>query len=92
MLIPKEGIRSLLLLALFAISVTITGCTARVGVGYRAYDPYYHDRHVWDDHEIEFYNQWSDETHRDRHRDFRKLNRDEQREYWEWRHKHGDKH
>ncbi|HXP86657.1 MAG TPA: hypothetical protein VN841_18145 [Bryobacteraceae bacterium] len=31
------------------------------------------------------------ETHRDPHRDFRKLNRDEQQEYWKWRHDRPDR-
>ena len=92
MLNSNRRFRPLLMAASLAAAVMITGCTARVGVGYRAYDPYYHDRHIWDDHEIEFYNRWSDETHRDRHRDFRKLKRNEQQEYWNWRHNHSDKH
>jgi hypothetical protein len=77
--------------AALALPVMLFGCAAHVGVGYR-YDPYYHDRHAWDDHEIVFYNQWTDETHRDRRRDFRKLKRHDQEEYWNWRHNHPDKH
>lgn len=91
MLDARYSIRSVLAVAALAASVMITGCAARVGVGYRANDPYYHDRHPWDDHEILFYNQWNDETHRDRHREFRKLKHSEQKEYWDWRHKHADK-
>lgn len=58
---------------------------------YRVYDPYYTDYHVWNNDEIAYYHRWSDETHRDRNRDFRKLSRDEQKEYWNWRHNHGDR-
>jgi len=59
---------------------------------YRVYDPYYTDYHVWNDEEIVYYQRWCNETHRDRNRDFRKLSRDEQKEYWTWRHNHGDRH
>ena len=54
------------------------------------HDSYYNDDHHWDRNEIVFYKQWSVETHRDPHRDFRKLSPEEQRGYWEWRHHHGD--
>jgi hypothetical protein len=63
------------------------GCAARVGVGYRAYDPYYRDYHVWVDPEPTYYHQWTVETHRP-NRDYRRLRRGEQREYWTWRHAH----
>jgi hypothetical protein len=43
---------------------------------------------VWDDHERVYYNQWVGEIHRDAHRDFRKLKKDEQKQYWDWRHQH----
>ncbi len=47
-----------LLSAVFAIALVtpaiITGCAARVGVGYRVYDPGYGDYHVWDDNEAGF--------------------------------------
>jgi hypothetical protein len=65
----------------------LNGCAGRVGVGYRAYDPYYRDYHVWVDPEPTYYHQWILETHR-RDRDYRRLRRGEQREYWRWRHDH----
>jgi hypothetical protein len=92
MLPVKRHLRALVMaacLAGLASPVIITSCAARVG--YRVHDPYYNDYHRWDDHETAYYNQWSVETHRDSHRDFRKLNRDEQKEYWTWRHNHPDK-
>ena len=89
----KQCLLHLVLMAAFlATPLLITGCSARVGVGYRVYDPYYRDYHVWDDGEVVYYNRWAGETHRDAHRDFRKLNRNEQKEYWNWRHSHSDKH
>jgi len=57
---------------------------------YRVYDPYYSDYHVWNNGEVVYYQQWSRENHRDEHRDFSKLKPDEQKEYWNWRHTHGD--
>jgi len=58
---------------------------------YRAYDPYYSDYHVWNQDEVIYYQQWCRETHRDAGRDFRKLPANEQKEYWTWRHGHGDR-
>jgi hypothetical protein len=77
---------SSLLLGAALISPLLTvGCAGNV----RVYDPYYHDYHRWDDHETVYYSQWETENHRD-HRDFRKRNKDEQKQYWDWRHSHGD--
>ena len=58
---------------------------------YRVYDPYYTDYHHWDRDEDAYYQRWADETHRDPHRDFRRLRPEEQKEYWTWRHNHGDR-
>ncbi len=77
---------SLLLGAALISPLIATGCAHR---GY--YDPYYHDYHRWDDHETVYYNQWATETHHE-HKDFRKLNKDEQKQYWDWRHNHDDHH
>ncbi len=57
---------------------------------YRVYDPYYTDYHEWNAGEVEYYHRWAEETHHDPHRDFRKLPPSEQKEYWTWRHNHGD--
>jgi len=81
-------IRSLLLGSTLATSLAGLGCEHHY---YRAYDPYYTDYHVWDRDEVVYYRRWSDETHRDWHRDFRRLRPEEQREYWTWRHNHGDR-
>ena len=75
-----------LLAAAMAAAVFATGCTVHAGY----YDPYYHDRHPWGG-EVTYYQQWETETHRD-HDDFNRRNKNEQKEYWEWRHKHDDHH
>jgi hypothetical protein len=76
----------LLSAALFS-PVVFTGCAARAS--YRVYDPAYEDYHAWDNHEGVYYQRWEFETHRD-HRELKKRNSDEQREYWTWRHNHPD--
>jgi hypothetical protein len=63
--------------------VFLTGCSAHAG--YRTYDPYYNDYHVWDDAEVGYYTHWEHETHRD-HRDFDKRSDAEKKEYYSWRH------
>ena len=78
---------SCFLAAALAASVLGLGCEHHY---YRVYDADYRDYHVWNDDERAYYERWSRENHRDEHRDFRKLSRDEQKEYWNWRHSHGD--
>ena len=88
----RQTLRAALVVLSLATPVMFTGCGASVGVGYRVRDPYYGDSHYWDDHERRYYGQWVIETHRGAHRDYRKLNHHEQKEYWEWRHHHEDRH
>ena len=83
----KNLVPSLLMMGALLLPVTITSCAVHAGVGYRVYDPYYEDYHVWGPGEAGYYNQWVIETHRP-HREFRRLNRNEQREYFNWRHSH----
>jgi hypothetical protein len=77
---------SLLLAAAFFVPAITTGCATR-----NYHDPYYNDYHRWDRGERGYYNQWVIETHRD-NRDFRRLKKDEQKQYWDWRHNHHDDH
>jgi len=81
----NRHLRSVCLVGCMALSVFTVGCAE-----HRYYDPYYHDYHVWSDAEIVYYRRWCVETHRDPNREFRRISRDEQREYWNWRHSHGD--
>ena len=74
---------------MLSASVIFTGCAGHVTVGYRAYDPYYTDYHVWGPPEFGFYNQWEVENHY-RHRDFKRRPESERRAYWTWRHAHPD--
>jgi protein-tyrosine phosphatase len=89
MSLGSRTLSSLLLGAAMVLSVAGVACAEHHV--YRVYDPYYTDYHVWNDEEIVYYHRWCDETRRDRDRDFRKLSREEQKEYWTWRHNHGDR-
>jgi hypothetical protein len=77
------------LLALPLLVASLAGCSGEVGVGYRTYDPYYHDYHVWSDAELPYYNSWIVETHRPNY-DYAHLHRHDREEYWRWRHDHPD--
>ena len=79
---------SLFLAGAMAFSILGTACAEHHP--YRVYDAYYSDYHVWNDEEVVYYHQWARENHRDETRDFRKLRPEEQKEYWNWRHAHGD--
>ncbi len=76
--IGKQSAVSLALLT-FAAGLAV-GCTVHAGY----YDPYYHDRHPWGGETV-YYQHWENDTHR-HHEDFKKRSREEQREYWDWRH------
>jgi hypothetical protein len=85
----SRGSRPLSLLLLSAaLAATVSGVACEHHY-YRVYDPYYSDYHEWNNGEVVYYQRWAGETHRDPHRDFRKLRPEEQKEYWTWRHNHG---
>jgi hypothetical protein len=81
----RSRIGSFCLAAALASSLAGVACAHHP---YRVYDPYYTDYHEWNDGEVVYYRQWAGETHRDPHRDFRKIPAGEQKEYWTWRHNH----
>jgi len=54
---------------------------------YNAYDPYYHDYHYWGAREDGYYQRWVAENQMDPHHDYRHLSRQDQRRYWDWRHR-----
>ena len=79
--------RALAMMGFLAATLATAGCS--VHAGYRAYDPGYHDYHTWDDHEDHAYRAYLSERHED-YRDYKKLNHDQQNDYWKWRHSHPD--
>ncbi len=57
----------------------------------RVYDRQYHDYHSWNGDEDQRYRGWYSNTYNGReYRDYDKLSRKQQNEYWKWRHKHND--
>ncbi len=86
----RQYLQPMILAMAFGMAMLVTGCAEHHY--YRAYDPYHNDYHNWDSHENVYYQQWVVETHRDPHRDYRKLNKDEQKQYWTWRHDHDHDH
>ncbi len=80
--------RTTLSTLILAFGLLATGCAEH---HYRVYDPYYSDYHEWGPGETVYYNQWySENYHNAPHRDYKKLNKEEQHKYWDWRHQHGD--
>ncbi|MGA7968758.1 MAG: hypothetical protein WCC32_00585 [Terriglobales bacterium] len=75
--------RSICLAAALVGSVAGMGCVHRPP---RYYDSYYNDYHKWNDREMDYYDRWCRETHRDAHIDFGRLRPDEQEQYFKWRH------
>jgi hypothetical protein len=74
-----------------AMGLLATGCAEHRYS--RVYDPYYSDYHQWGPGEDAYYHRWYGETYHDRgYRDYRRLNRNEQRNYWNWRHDHRSDH
>lgn len=91
MIASNWNIRSLLMTLALGSAAVAAGCAVHAGVGYRVYDPYYSDYHVWNEPEIGYYNRWVGETHRP-NVEYRKLKRSDQSEYWKWRHNQPDRH
>jgi hypothetical protein len=56
----------------------------------RVYDADHKDYHNWDDKENHAWGQYQTENHKKSH-DFKKANKKEQSDYWNWRHAHPDK-
>lgn len=80
MLISKNVVCHMLPFVLLLV-VLNTGCR-----DHRAYhDPYYQDDHPIST-EQPYYDRWEKETQR-AHQDLTKRSQDEQKQYWDWRHR-----
>lgn len=88
-LVCAVGKRSLLTAAGAMFLALSSGCSGTVGLGYgyRVYDPYYGDYHVWGPEDNAVYLGWENENHYP-HRDFRRLSPDRRRAFFEYQH-HG---
>ena len=83
---PHIGIMKGALVALAsALLLESAGCA----VGFRVYDPEYGVYHSWDRNEESVFRIYLGERH-ERYRKFRNLDEGQQRDYWKWRHDHGD--
>jgi hypothetical protein len=69
-----------------ALALFTVGCT------HHYHDFYHNDYHRWDTNERVYYNQWVVENHRNTHRDYRHLSREDQKRCWDWRHNHDRNH
>jgi hypothetical protein len=74
----SRWLRLLLMGSILIVPTVITGCAQ-------------HTTRVWNNNEVEPYQRWEGETHRD-HKDFTERNPGEQKEYWTWRDSHPDRH
>lgn len=83
----KKYLGSMVLCTAMLTPLLTSGCAARG----RYYDGYYHDYHRWDGREDHQYRVWLTERHYE-YRDFNRLDRDQQQDYWKWRHEHSDNH
>jgi hypothetical protein len=61
----------------------LCACTA----GVRVYDEPHRDYHHWNHDEDRVYRVYLSQNHRD-YREFNRLDKKEQEEYWNWRHSH----
>ncbi len=83
MAVTNPFCRAVVLSATLFSTAIITSCASHAG--YHIYDPYYADYHAWGPGEAVYYDRWVTGNHLPL-QDFRKLNSEQQRQYWTWRH------
>ena len=74
-------ISPIFLAAIFVAAGGSSGCTGEV----RIRDEYHGDWHRWNHDEDFSYRQYLEERHEE-YREYSRLNSDEQKDYWKWRH------
>jgi hypothetical protein len=85
---PHRYFTSLVLTTALAAPLSLMAAAPQaVGVQVRVYDRDHKDYHNWDDHENRAWGQFLVENHRPVH-EYKRANRREQSEYWNWRHAH----
>lgn len=75
--------------ALVALLSGLALGSAGCAVGYRVYDPEFSTYHRWDRNEDLQFRFYLDSRH-EPYRSFRSLDEHQQRDYWRWRHDHGN--
>jgi hypothetical protein len=79
----KGFLGPLVLGAAMIAPVLASGCAAHT----RYYDEYHSDYHTWNNGEVGAYRVWVGERHYE-YRDYNRLSKEQQRDYWSWRHEH----
>ena len=79
--------RSIGAAALVAMLSGLALGNAGCAVGFRVYDPDYGRYHYWNGQEETQFRIYLDGRH-EPYRKFRSMDKDQQREYWKWRHEH----
>jgi len=79
-------ITPLLVAAVFCLPLLTAGCAEHRYY----YDSYTHQRYPYAE-ENSYYVQWESDTHR-HHEDFNKRSKEDQKAYWDWRHKSDNDH
>ena len=83
MLRTKGFLGTLVLSAAMFAPLLASGCAAHA----RYYDEYHADYHPWNNGEGGAYRVWISERHFE-YRDYNRLSKEQQRDYWNWRHDH----
>ena len=83
MLRTKGFLGTLVLSAAMFAPLLASGCAAHA----RYYDEYRADYHPWNNGEAGAYRVWISERHYE-YRDYNRLSKEQQRDYWNWRHDH----
>jgi hypothetical protein len=87
----KSLVISAFLLALAILApAAIRANAATPQVVVRFYDRDHRDYHNWDDREVHSYGLYRSD-HPKYNENFARANRRQQRDYWRWRHEHGDR-
>ncbi len=81
----RNTAKAALLGLLGSLVVSAAGCA----VGFRVYDPGYGEYHDWNRHEESVFRIYLEGRH-EPYRRFRSLDRDQQHDYWKWRHEQPD--
>ncbi len=78
----RHFLSALLMTGVLAASIACSGSV-------RVYDEPHRDYHHWDGHEQAAFKVWVGENHME-YRDYNRLEKRQQDEYWAWRHNHPD--
>lgn len=87
----KRFLNSLVMAAFLAAPMASVVAAQPQEVNVKVYDKDHNDYHTWDDKENKAWGSYLDENHKKPH-DYKKADKKEQSDYWNWRHAHPDQH